>query len=422
MNTVKQGKISGCVFTSDEKHFEVVNEAMRLNSSANPLFFNDFHFAMQCEAEVVKMTLELYNGPPGSCGLLSQGGTDSIFLATNAYREHGREVRGITKPNVVASESAHVAIDKACHYLGIELRKVAVLPGSLECDVRSLRRCVDGNTLFIYNSCPDFAHGNHDPTEQISQIALRYGCGVHVDSCMGGFINPFLADAGFPPSQPFDFRVKGVTTISCDNHKYGYAPKGSSVIMFRTKELRNAGIFTQTTWNGGLYTTTGSAGSRNGSLAVGAWAAMLRLGRKGYVEKCRRIVDATLKLRKALAKIPELKVLSKDVSTCCCVTSDVYNPVALGEYLYRQHGWSIIKVQKPLGFHFTVTDASYHIWELFAMHVQEAVHAFKKDPSLNSSETAAIYGYAASIPDSTFMGQFLRIAMEEIEDTHTKDD
>lgn len=416
----KNGRISGCIFTSDEKHWQVVNKAMEYNSAANPLFFNDFHFALQCESEVVRMVLTMYNGDEKSCGILTGGGTDSIFIATMSYREYAKAKKGITKGNVVASVTGHCALDKACHYLGLELRKVPLIPGSNKCDVAGLRRCIDSNTLFIYASCPDFGHGNFDPMREISALALRYNVGIHADCCLGGFINPFIERAGYKVDEPFDFTLPGITTISCDTHKFGYAPKGSSVLMFRHREQRNASIFAQTTWNGGLYTTIGSQGSRNGAIVIGAWAAMRRLGMKGYADKAKKILDAVQKLRKAIAALPDMEVISTSVSMTVAVTCKKYNAVAMGEYLHEKYGWSLCKLQNPAGFHFVVTDTSYMFWEQFYENVKETIKAFEADPKLNHNETAAIYGYASKIPDSSFMKRFLKIAMEEIEDTHTE--
>lgn len=289
---VADGNLSGSVFTADEKHWKVVHEVMGYNGMANTTFYNDFAFARQCEAECVKMALNMYNAPEDACGIATLGGTESIFVATQSYREYGRIHRGITKPNVVASESAHVAIDKSCHWLGIELRTIK-LTRNLRFDVKAMKKCIDSNTLFVYTSAPDFALGAYDPISEIGAYAERWGCGVHVDACMGGFINPFMEGAGFKPDEINDFRVPGVTTISCDYHKFGLAPKGSSVIMFRNKELRRVGIFAKTTWTGGLYATNGSAGTRNGGNYVGTWVAMLRLGRKGYTERVKRVLEAT---------------------------------------------------------------------------------------------------------------------------------
>jgi sphinganine-1-phosphate aldolase len=280
-NHYSEGKLSGCVFSADKKHWDVVNKAMVFNCSANPLFFNDFAFSMQCEAEVVRMCIDLYNGDDNACGIHTNGGSDSIFTATNAYKQHGLNVRGITKPNMVAPITAHPGIDKACHYLGIEVRKVPNLENGTKVNMKGLRRSIDRNTLFIYASAPDFGHGNFDPLEEISDLALEKKIGMHADCCLGGFINPFIERAGYKLDHIYDFRLKGITTISCDTHKYGNAPKGSSVCMFRSRELRNQGIYTNTEWTGGFYATTGTAGSRNGSIVIGAWTAMMRLGRKG---------------------------------------------------------------------------------------------------------------------------------------------
>ena len=81
----------------------------------------------------------------------------------------------------------------------------------------------------------------------------------------------------------FDFRLPGVTSMSADTHKYGYAAKGTSVVLYRGLALRRYQYFTTTDWPGGLYFSPTFAGSRPGALGAACWAAMLSIGQDGVV-------------------------------------------------------------------------------------------------------------------------------------------
>ena len=147
-------------------------------------------------------------------------------------------------------------------------------------DIKGMRNAIDANTVCIVGSCPDFPFGNFDPMVELSNLALDKNVGLHSDCCFGSYFAPFIKEAGYE-DKPFDFRVPGITSISCDTHKYGLGPKGMSILMFRHKELRRACIFTTNDWCGGLYPSTNLAGSRPGNIIAGTWAAVLRTGRQG---------------------------------------------------------------------------------------------------------------------------------------------
>jgi sphinganine-1-phosphate aldolase len=187
--------------------------------------------------------------------------------------------RGVTKPNIVVSHTAHAAFDKGCFYLNIELRKVN--QNNLRYDMKEIKKHIDSNTICLVGSAPDYAFGRFDPLPEIAKLAKSLGIGCHSDCCLGSYVNPFMEEAGFKVPFLFDFRVEGVTSISCDPHKYCYGPKGLSVLMFRSKELRREGFFSVGDWTGGFYVTPSMAGSRPGSVIAGTWAAMMKQGREG---------------------------------------------------------------------------------------------------------------------------------------------
>ena len=173
------------------------------------------------------------------------------------------------------------------------LRHAGTKAGSShEVDLTQVSRLIDSNTICLVGSAPQFAHGTVDDIDGLSHLALEHRCGLHVDCCLGGFLLPFMGRAGYPLARRCDFRVPGVTTISCDPHKYGFAPKGCSVAMFRSAELRHHMYCFVTDWTGGIYATPTMLGSRPGGIVAATWAAMMTHGVDGYVETTRRIVGA----------------------------------------------------------------------------------------------------------------------------------
>ena len=143
----------------------------------------------------------------------------------------------------------------------------------------------------IAASAPQFAQGVIDPITELAAYAKSRGIGMHVDSCLGGFLLPFLRDLGFQLPE-FDFRVPGVTSMTADPHKYGYTPKGVSCVLYADAKLRRHQYFVSPEWTGGIYASPTIAGSRPGGLLAGAWAAMMTMGRRGYVDHAQRIMTA----------------------------------------------------------------------------------------------------------------------------------
>lgn len=194
---VNKGQMSGAVYTKEKEHWDFICEVVRKHVFANPIHLDDFTFACQAESEVIRMTIDLYNGTKDCVGLVTSGGTESIFSATLAYREHGKNERGITQGNVIVCETAHCAIQKSCHYLGLEIRKIKRDPKTKLFNLRAAEKAIDSNTLFIYASSPEYAFGNYDPVPAIGALCQRYGIGLHNDCCLGSFVNPFIEKSGY---------------------------------------------------------------------------------------------------------------------------------------------------------------------------------------------------------------------------------
>ena len=234
-----EGKITGAVYHDKPEYMDLVGRVYGMFAFTNPLHPSIHPATRQMDAEVIQMTLDLYRGGDGSCGAFTTGGTESILMAMKSYREWGRATRGIREPNIVCCHTAHAAFDKGGHYFGITVRKCDT-DSEMAVDVDHMLSLIDSNTVAIVGSAPQYAHGTVDPIDRLSAIAAARGIGLHVDCCLGGFLVPFLARAGGSLPSAFDFSLPGVTSISCDPHKYGFAPKGCSVLMFRSHEVNRA--------------------------------------------------------------------------------------------------------------------------------------------------------------------------------------
>ncbi|KAE8687932.1 Sphingosine-1-phosphate lyase [Hibiscus syriacus] len=311
-----QGKCSGTVYiggSESEGHFSLINEACSMFAHTNPLHLHVFQSVGRFEAEVVAMTADLLGSKDKAsggqiCGNMTSGGTESILLAVKTSRDYMKMKKGITKPEMIIAESAHSAYGKAAQYFNIKLRRVPVNK-EFKADVKAIRQHINRNTIMIVGSAPGFPHGIIDPIEELGKLADSYGICFHVDLCLGGFVLPFARKLGYP-IPPFDFTVKGVTSVSTDVHKYGLAPKGTSIVLYRNHEIRKHQFVAVTEWSGGLYVSPTMAGSRPGALIAGAWAAMMSLGQQGYLENTRKIMEASKMIEKG-KEISELFIIGK---------------------------------------------------------------------------------------------------------------
>jgi nucleotide-binding universal stress UspA family protein len=267
------------------------------------------------------------------------------MLAMKAYRDRGRERDGIAEPQVVLPATAHAAFDKAARFFGIET--VAVPVGEdFRADVGAIREAIGERTVAVVGSAPSFPHGVIDPIEELSELARERGVGFHTDACLGGFLLPFAERLGHDVP-PFDFRLPGVTSMSADTHKFGYAAKGTSVVLYRGNELRHAQYFTLTDWPGGLYMSPTFAGSRPGALSAACWAAMTSLGERWYLESASRILEAAATIRRGIEETDGLRVLGDPLFCIAFVTE--HDELAIYRVMdaMTARGWSLNGLHRP---------------------------------------------------------------------------
>jgi len=393
----ESGKVSGTMYCGDHDHYQFMNEAFGLFAHVNVLQRDICPSATKFESEIIAMALDLFHGEAITdtepAGLITSGGTPSILHAMLAYREHAAQTKSITQPNVIKPETAHPAFDKACHLFGIENRTLPTDPDTTLVDPSAVADHIDENTIAIVGSACNYPYGTVDPIEELGELAQARNVGLHVDGCLGGFILAFGEELGYD-IPPFDFRVPGVTTISADTHKYGYAFKGSSSVLFRDKALRNSQYFFRTSWTGGKYTSPGMDGSRSGGLIAATWAAMVQLGRAGYRGYADKIFAAAEQMKAAVRSHPELRIMGTPYF-CFSFTSDEFDIYHVNDFM-RLRGWRFNGQQYPNAIHMAVTRPQTQpgVVEQFATDLAEAV-AYGKEHKDEAPQSAAIYGGVA---------------------------
>jgi glutamate/tyrosine decarboxylase-like PLP-dependent enzyme len=384
------GKCSGTMYCGDHEHYDFMTDVFGRYAHVNALQRDMCPSQTRFEGEIIAMTLDLLNAPATGAGLVTTGGTGSILHAVLAYREHAAQTRNVKQPNLVKPETAHPAFDKACHLFGVELRRAPIDPETTQVDVEQVAKLTDDNTVAIVGSACNYGYGTVDPIEELSDLAVDKNIGLHVDGCLGGFILPFGQELGYDIPL-FDFRVPGVTSISADTHKYGYAFKGSSVCAFRDKDLRNAQYFFLTDWSGGKYCSPGIEGSRSGGLLAATWASMVSIGRQGYLSYAKRIFETSAAMQEAVKSHPELRILGRP-TFLFSFTSDDFDIYHVNDFM-RPRGWRFNGQQYPNALHMAVTRPQTQpgVVEQFAQDLAEAVD-YAKAHATEPPQSGAVYG------------------------------
>jgi len=414
----KDGFASGAVYHGAREHVDFLNRVYTINSQSNPLHADLWPSTVKYEAEVISMAANMLGanrqnadlGPSEQiCGSVSSGGTESILLAMKSYRDRARDRKRITSPEMIIPSTAHAAFDKAAQYFNIKPVHVPVGP-DYRADVASTRKAVTRNTIVIVGSSPSFPHGIIDPIEELSELARESGIGFHTDACLGGFILPWAEKLGYDVP-PYDFRLPGVTSMSVDTHKFGYAAKGTSVVLYRGLELRHYQYFKTADWPGGIYFTPTFAGSRPGALSAVCWAALVSMGESGYLEATGEILETALVIKKGIGEIPELHVVGDPLWVIAfgSETLDIYR---IMEYM-TDRKWSLNGLQKPPCVHLCVTlrHTQPGVAQKFIDDLRAAVEHVKKNPT-DKGRMAPMYGMAATFPDREMVGDALEMFLD----------
>lgn len=346
----RDGRTAVYVFNAGADIAEVQREAYALYMSENGLGPLAFPSLAQMEQEVIGMALSILHGPADAAGAITSGGTDSITMAMKAARDFARAEKGLTAPaNIVIPQSAHPAFDKAAHLMDIEVRRIPLkTDGSYEADPRAMGNACDARTIMLVGSAPNFPHGIIDPIAALGHIANSRDIWLHTDACVGGYFAPFARMNGVPVPA-FDFEVPAVRSISADLHKYGYAAKGASTVLFRSEELYRHMPFDNREWSGAPMSTPTLAGTRPGGAISAAWAVMQVLGVDGYREK-QGLVCRTRERAEEGVRALGFEVLGKPLLGLIAFRHPRHDNFAIYGEMFRK-GWFTSITTEPPSLH-----------------------------------------------------------------------
>jgi sphinganine-1-phosphate aldolase len=387
----RSGKAFSLVFKAGEEVTALLEEAYTAFFSENGLNPSAFPSLRKFETEVVGMTAALLGGGGEVAGSMTSGGTESILMAVKTARDWARAERPeIRAPEMVLPASAHPAFDKAAHYFDLKPVHVPLRP-DFRADVEAARKALSSQTVLVVGSAPAYPHGVVDPITEMAAIAWEAGVLFHVDACVGGFMLPFVRRLGYPVPD-FDFQVPGVTSISADLHKYGYAAKGASVILYRDKDLRRHQFFACTDWPGGIYASAAMSGTRPGGAIAAAWAILNFLGEAGYVAIAEEVMKTTRAIQEGIAAIQGVKVLSNPEMSVFAIGSDEMDIYAVGDEMSAR-GWHLDRQQFPPSLHLTIHHGHAGVAEAFLEDLAASVAKVRK-PSWRKLSTGLMVSAA----------------------------
>ncbi len=389
------GKLFSHIYATGLRELEeLAREAYNMYMDKTMLNFTVYPSILKMENEIVSITKKWLHGDKEVVGNFTYGGTESIFLAVKTARDYYIS-KGGEKPEILLPATAHPAFYKSAHYLGIKIVQVPINRDTLKVDIEELKERISENTCMIVGSAPNYPYGVIDDIEDIGDIASDKNIWLHVDACIGGYILPFLRRLGENVPR-FDFEVEAVTSISTDLHKYGYTPKGASVILYRNRVLRLYQIYINASWPGYPLVNTTVLSTRSAGPLAAAWAVLNYLGEDGYLKLARKILETKKKL---LKKLPELgyMIMGEPQSSIVTFTSEDINIFLLADYM-KKRGW-YIQAQpgsRHLGFppsiHLTLSPVHHRVIDEFLEELKDATEKIREMPEPPARQIAEILG------------------------------
>lgn len=398
----KSGRVWCYVYNPGEDPAEITREAYLSFLTENGLDPTVFPSMLKLETDVVRAVINLLRGDANAVGHLTTGGTESIMLAVKTARDKARaEKPHITQPEMVLPKTAHAAFHKAAHYLSVKPVVVDIDPQTFKVHPEAMRAAITENTILLVASAPSYSQGVIDPIGEIGIIAQENKLPFHVDACVGGLHLSFMRKLGY--SLPdFDFTVPGVTSISTDLHKYGYAAKGCSVVMYRSKDYRKYQIFACTDTTAYTLINPTVLSTKSGGPMAGAWAILNFLGEEGYKRIIQTVQDATKRLIDGINAIPGLRVLGQPAMCMFSFASDVINVYQLADEMNKR-GWYLqgqfSTPFTPRSLHISVNFGTSHNVDTLLKDLRECVEIVRKATPIDSDAIRAMVAAALQGPD-----------------------
>jgi len=393
----KHSRVWSLVYYLDQAHEDFLGKAYQTYASANGLNPLAFKSLKKLEDDIISFTAGLLHAPDTACGVVTSGGTESCLLAVKTYRDRAKALRGVSAPEMIIPTTAHVAWEKGAEYFGLKIRWLP-LTDDLRTDASQLEGLINDDTAMILGSAPEYPHGTIDPIPFMAEIAARRGVPMHVDACVGGFILPFMEMNG-RDIPPWDYRVPGVTSISADVHKYGFASKGASTIIYRDLSYFKHQLFVSQNWPGGVFASPALLGTRPGGAYAAAWGALQYFGIAGYRDLAARTAEAVDRLRAGIAAIPGLRMLAKPQGPLIAygAADAALNIFSVGDRM-EERGWSLNRLQFPDGLHGMVTARHLDVVDTYLGDLASSVEIARAHPELAEQGAAAVYGMIAHAP------------------------
>ncbi len=386
------------VYELSDEHTAFLQEAYGLFLATNALNPMAFKSLRSMEREVVRMTANLLHGDTDVVGVMTSGGTESLLLPVLAYRQRARaRWPWIKRPEIIVPESAHPALMKGGEYFDVRIVRTP-LTADFRADVDAIRRRITSNTIAIVGSAPCYPYGVVDPIEELAGLARERGIGLHVDACLGGFLLPWIERVG-RALPTWDFRVPGVTSISADLHKYGYAAKGASVVVYRSMDYLRHQFFADADWCGGVYASSSLPGTRPGGAIAAAWASLKAIGEDGFMDNARRMLDVSQRFKDGIRAIPPLEVLGDPpVGVMAFGSRDKrLSGFAVADFL-GERGWHVDRLQHPESIHLILNPGHEHVVDEYLEDLRAAVAHVRAHPDASLEGSAPMYGLVARAP------------------------
>lgn len=419
----KSGTVSGnYYYPADHQHRKFVENNCNKFMYANPLHFDQCLGPIQVEKEIISYMKHFFNGNEETYGTVTSGGTESIFLAAYALREHARRI-GIDQPEIITNQMAHAAIFKACYYLNMKIIIIKTDHLTGMCSSQDLINKMNSNTIGFYLSGINYATGivdqvgeinnyllgkknNSDPVNEKIKKKFNH-IGIIVDSCLGGYMtatSAYLNDGRFPI---IDFRLRKVFAITSDPHKYGQGPKGCSVVLFKNIYLKRCSTFMLADWTGGIYGTPTITGSRSALPSVGSWLSLKKLGMEGIIKCYKQITECIDHLKIEINGIPELYVIGNPKGCSIAFTvsptfSKKFNIMILNDLIKKKYGFSMSICNHPISIHISITMNNVKkIRESLSNGIKECMKDYRENQSKYSkmeNSNIKLYGTLVSVP------------------------
>mgnify|MGYP006239338989 FL=1 len=348
----RSGKTFGAVYYPGEKYSKAISNAYIKYMHENAFDPQLFSSILTMENELVQQTASLFSSNQKLFGNLTSGGTESIFLSVLSARNWSNKQKTIKNPEVILSSSAHPAFLKAMNFLRI---KPVIVPTKKDfnLNLNGFKEAINQNTILLVASAPAYPTGMIDPISELSNLALENKLLLHVDACIGGFLLSYLKKCNYNIPL-FDFNLDGVSSLSVDLHKYAYAPKGSSVLLYRNDELRKQQFSVYPNWEGGIYGSTSFLGTKPGGIVAASWFALNHIGENGYIELTQKTMSATKVIYDFIQKSEHLFLIGNPIMSLIAFHSEKYDIYHIADELSNL-GWYIGRLQNPRGIHLVVS-------------------------------------------------------------------